>query len=151
MRRPIEDDSALMARLKEHVQGGQYSSAIGLLKNHDITIRQTTIDALGERFASEVAIMIPGHEQQIGQKVIVPQIVLQPSIRGHARATYAFRHWDMLEDFARAVDVLSRHHRSVTRSDASPEFYAWAERELTRPEFARRVAELIDFTNTTEN
>jgi hypothetical protein len=144
----IEDNPAALERFTRLASAGNFRDATQIVLL-DFTIDEATVRALAaslkqEQLATEVELFAQGYEPQIQRRILLRQVKRPAHVSTHARASYHLRHYDMLEEFARALQALATFNVHATREDISPELAAWAESREHEPGIGERISTHFD-------
>lgn len=141
----IENSPGALDTLRTLLAGFHYRRAVlSCLTDH--TIDEDTVDGFAPDAARELKMYARALGEELGRPVLLPRQVLLPRLRGHARATYQLRHFDLMGEFRRALQVLEEFQLSATVHDVTPELAAWVEQQLQDPTLLELLLKHFDLS-----
>jgi hypothetical protein len=136
----ITDHPAVFARFRGSASRGFFRDALQLL--HDYAITEQAIRELEiPRLLDEVRLFARAYEPQLRRQILIPDAATEqlPHVSTDARAAYRLRHYDMLEDYARCLQLLDMFAVCASLDDITPELAAWVRSHVSSPSFADRI------------
>ena len=143
------EDTAAFEQFSARLGRNQFHDACNmLLTDGGLTVDQVTLERISTDAAREVGMFARSREAMLNRKILIPKLDRAPYLRGsgNARAVYQLRHWDMLTDFARALQALVEFQVCATRADITPELASWAAERAKDPGMHDRIARHFDLT-----
>jgi hypothetical protein len=144
---PIESDPERLATFREYVASGRARSAVSLLDD-GWTVNESTIAGVCDaNTKEEMRFFVSSRESQLGRVYVIDDAPSTfPHVATSARASYQLRHFDMMEEYPRALQALTAYKVHAARSDVSPEFVQWLEERRSNSGFAERVGRHFRWT-----